>query len=176
MRHTSHPLLGILAPTRARTSFPSVSQVPYSLGVEVLGEVSVPVPPTGLIPTSPTAFTVRLPCSGGRSAAEVVVILTLNVTAQPGEVTSLTLRRKNVCLEGQAEKVRSSSTVEGKVKKKHKEPGVPVGAKVPLNSSQSHLAAPRQGSSQDAVLCWGSERHVLIKTLTGLFLNLAINF
>jgi hypothetical protein len=83
----------------------------------------------------------------------VVVTLTLNVTAQPdlrpGELTSLTLRRKKVCLEGQTEKKlpSSSSTVEGKVKKKdakNKEPGVPVGAKVPLNSSRSHLAAPRQ--------------------------------
>jgi hypothetical protein len=156
-----------LAPTRTRTSFiPSVSQVPYSLGVEVsdrgaLGEVGVSVAPSGLIPTSPTAFTVRLPCSGGRSAAEVVVTLTLNVTAQPdlrpGELTSLTLRRKKVCLEGQTENKlpSSSSTVEGKVKKKdakNKEPGVPVGAKVPLNSSRSHLAAPRQEEEEETPL------------------------
>jgi len=66
------------------------------------------IPPSEFIPTSPTTFQIHLPCSGLKST-EVLVTLSLNVTADPKfkplEIVPVLLKRKKVCLEGRPDSI-----------------------------------------------------------------------
>uniref|UniRef100_A0A6A7FV84 Tyrosine-protein kinase RYK-like n=2 Tax=Hirondellea gigas TaxID=1518452 RepID=A0A6A7FV84_9CRUS len=61
---------------------------------------------SGIVPTHPTTFRLTLPCSG-KSNAEVLVTLHLNVSTRANNRTSVTLRRKKICLKAIAEETAS---------------------------------------------------------------------
>jgi len=66
------------------------------------------IPPSGFIQTSPTTFKIHLPCSGQKST-EVLVSLSLNVTADPKfkplEIVPVLLKRKKICLKGRPDSI-----------------------------------------------------------------------
>lgn len=83
-------------------------QLPYSASVDISDPITLEkpvldIPWNGTVPTETETFSVFLLCSGKRSD-EVLVELTINVTADPkfrvNEVTTIVLKRKKVCLEG----------------------------------------------------------------------------
>ncbi|ODN02920.1 Tyrosine-protein kinase Drl [Orchesella cincta] len=86
--------------------------LPYSASVDISDPITLEkpvldIPWNGTIPTETETFTVFMLCTGKRSD-EVFVELTINVTADPkfrvNEVTTIVLKRKKVCLEGNAGK------------------------------------------------------------------------
>lgn len=93
-------------------------QLPYSVSIDISDPITLEkpvldIPWNGTIPTEIETFTVFLLCTGKRSD-EVFVELTLNVTADPkfrvNDVTTIVLRRKKVCLEGQPGKRYENAT------------------------------------------------------------------
>lgn len=61
-----------------------------------LNQPKLNISSTGVVPSSLHTFAVTLPCSGVVSA-EVNVIIIIKITVPPGNVTTLTLRRKKIC-------------------------------------------------------------------------------
>lgn len=82
--------------------FISLLQLPYELVVEVLSHPEAMHPPTfnisdkGQVPTEPQTWRIDLPCTH-TVAAEVDIIITLNVSAGPSS-TTLNFRRRKICL------------------------------------------------------------------------------
>ena len=85
--------------------FCSLLQLPYSVSLEVSNRGALPSPRlnmslSGHVPTTPETWSVLLPCSGD-VAAEVDVVLRVNVTLAGDNVTALTFRRRKICLKGE---------------------------------------------------------------------------
>lgn len=77
--------------------------LPYSIAIKTSNSPALPVTKlnissTGTIPTSTQTFTVFLPCSGPVTD-EVDVAIIINVTLAQENVTTLTFRRKKMCLQ-----------------------------------------------------------------------------
>lgn len=77
--------------------------LPYSIKVETSNSPALPPPKlnissTGSIPNSAQTFTISLPCSGVVEA-EVDITITINITVSHDNVTTLTFRRKKICLQ-----------------------------------------------------------------------------
>lgn len=82
------------------------SQPAYTLSTTTSSSTILPIPTpsiplTGFIPTTPTTFSIYIPCSGLKTA-EVILELAINVTTatDPSQITSILLKRKKICLEG----------------------------------------------------------------------------
>lgn len=76
--------------------------LPYSVSVDVNNREALPAPRlnmsvSGHVPTAPETWSVLLACSGD-VAAEVDVVLRVNVTLGRDNVTALTFRRRKICL------------------------------------------------------------------------------
>lgn len=77
-------------------------QLPYNMHVETSDSAALTKPElnistSGFIPTTLQVFSLSLPCEEG-SSAEVDVLFTINITLTPMNTTSLTLKRKKICL------------------------------------------------------------------------------
>lgn len=82
-----------------------VLQLPYTVSVDVNNREALPAPQlnvsrAGHVPTAVETWSVLLPCSGD-VAAEVDVVLRVNVTLHRDNVTALTFRRRKICLKGE---------------------------------------------------------------------------
>lgn len=95
--------------------------LPYSVSLEVSNRGALPSPRlnmslSGHVPTTPETWSVLLPCSGD-VAAEVDVVLRVNVTLARDNVTALTFRRRKICLKADRSVSRPAAV-----------PGGPAGA------------------------------------------------
>ncbi|KAJ8923848.1 hypothetical protein NQ315_010430 [Exocentrus adspersus] len=77
--------------------------LPYAIKVETSNSLALPPPKLnissiGSIPNSPQTFTISLPCSGVVEA-EVDITILINITVSQDNVTTLTFRRKKICLQ-----------------------------------------------------------------------------
>ncbi|CAL8127387.1 unnamed protein product [Orchesella dallaii] len=114
--------------------------LPYSASVDISDPITLEkpvldIPWNGTIPTETETFTVYMLCTGKRSD-EVFVELTINVTADPkfrvNEVTTIVLKRKKVCLEGNADKM----------------PTIPLSSNSGGTSGSSHHRGHTQSATQ----------------------------
>ncbi|XP_052121655.1 tyrosine-protein kinase Dnt-like [Frankliniella occidentalis] len=76
--------------------------LPYSVSLDVNNREALPSPRlnmsvSGHVPTAPETWSVLLPCSGD-VAAEVDVVLRVNVTLAKDNIKALTFRRRKICL------------------------------------------------------------------------------
>ncbi|XP_035713264.1 tyrosine-protein kinase Dnt isoform X2 [Folsomia candida] len=97
----------------------------YTLSTTTSSSTILPIPTpsiplTGFIPTTPTTFSIYIPCSGLKTA-EVILELAINVTTatDPSQITSILLKRKKICLEGVKETAPKVPTSTKRQKKPH---------------------------------------------------------
>ncbi|XP_047738198.1 tyrosine-protein kinase RYK isoform X1 [Hyalella azteca] len=87
--------------SQAKRPMPYEAAVEYDKS-EAMFQPRLNISAKGFVPSEPSTFRLTLPCSG-RADAEVLVALHLNVSDRHHNLTSVTFRRKKICLKAKPE-------------------------------------------------------------------------